>query len=383
MPTGFNPQQLFQMNPGGGGAGGAGAPPRPQAAVSAQEQAPWNEFFSIFPQAQEIMSKQALYGPGPVGNILAQFEMWKNNKNARNLQQQAALPGQQQQQQQQSNAAAAVLQQQQNQGRTQAGSRIGATTQSQSATATAAGGSSDPSGMLAKASAGATAGLQQRAVEGKDAAFRKLATQLPFISQPLNIEEKQFLPRARLRSLAAKACGDIGKLTLDAEEGMKLLAAEFSKGAITFAVAAARRRKAQKLDPGDVALYMKQTWGVDLPGFKKAEVTPYRRLVGSDVHKARLAAVRRSNVAPTRQVAGGAVGGGGGAGPSGGVVKARERGSSGRGRGRGGGRGSRGGKRTAAVVAVGGGGGGAAASRRGEEDDGSDDDDGDEDMPDF
>lgn len=115
--------------------------------------------------------------------------------------------------------------------------------------------------------------------------------------------------------LAKKACGDVGKLSADAEAGIKALAGEFSKGAISFAIGAARRKRAQRLDPGDVALYMKQTWGIDLPGFTGAKVVPYKRLVGGEMHKARLAAVRRGNVALTRQTGAAA---GGGAGPSGG-----------------------------------------------------------------
>ena len=182
-----------------------------------------------------------------------------------------------------------------------------------------------PAAMLANAANTSAAVLKQSADDSQKAALQKLATTLAFISRPSTAEEKTYLPRPRLRALAKKACGDVVKLSAEAEFGMKALAEDFSKGAISFAIAAARRKKMQRLDPGDVALYMKQTFGIDLPGFNRAEVVPYRRLAGSEVHKARLAAVRRANVALTKQT----TATGAGAGPSG-VAKSRGTGGDGK-----------------------------------------------------
>lgn len=189
-----------------------------------------------------------------------------------------------------------------------------------------------PAARLASTSAATTTSLQQQALESQNQALKKLSGQFAFISKPTTNEEKTFLPNNRLTSLAKKAYGDlaVGKLTPDAAAGMKLLAADFSKEAISYAITAARRKRANKLDPADVAVYLQQTWGIELPGFiitKTTEggnggaaggvVAPYKRLSASDVHKARLAAVRRGNVAQTKLGVPGS--GAGGSGPSGGA----------------------------------------------------------------
>jgi hypothetical protein len=172
-----------------------------------------------------------------------------------------------------------------------------------------------PAARLASTSAATTTSLQQQALDSQNQALKKLSGQFAFLSKPLSNEEKMFLPNNRLTSLAKKAYGDlaVGKLTSDAAAGMKMLAADFSKETISYAIAAARRKRVNRLDPGDVAVYLQQTWGIELPGFSITKTTtgvrgergggvvaPYKRLSASEVHKARLAAVRRGNVAQTR-----------------------------------------------------------------------------------
>lgn len=280
--------------------------PRPTAqpiAVNPADHMQWNEFFAEKPDFKPLAFDQA--------NPVSQRRLQEEYKNWRTQRIQLFH-----QRHQQANAATA------------AAANAAARPPSQPTIT--------PAARLASTSAATTTSLQQRALESQNQALKKLSGQFAFISKPATNEEKTFLPNNRLTSLAKKAYGDlaVGKLTPDAAAGMKLLAADFSKEAISYAIAAARRKRAKKLDPADVAVYLQHTWGIELPGFSITKtagvsggggggvVAPYKRLSASEVHKAKLAAVRRGNVAQTRlgvPGSGTGTGGtsGGGVGPSG------------------------------------------------------------------
>jgi hypothetical protein len=252
----------------------------------------WQQFFKEKPDFNQIVTPGVTPDPVKMQKMHHEFGIWKTQR------------FQEQYRQQQANAAAA------NTGT----AGIAARPPVQPVM--------NPAARLASTYAAATTSLQTKALESQNQALRKLSGHFAFISRPTNNEEKSFLPNVRLTSLAKKAYGDlaVGKLTPDAALGMKSLAADFSKEAISFAIAAARRKRVNKLDPADVAMYLQHTWGIELPGFSVTKagnggvVAPYKRLSASDIHKARLAAVRRGNVAQTRLGVGG---GAGGAGPSG------------------------------------------------------------------
>jgi hypothetical protein len=78
---------------------------------------------------------------------------------------------------------------------------------------------------------------------------------------------------------------------------MKAFAEGFVSDALAAALAMARRRRAKRLDAQDIALYMSQTWGIDIH-MGKGVVKPYRRLALSESHRERMAAVRRGNILP-------------------------------------------------------------------------------------
>ena len=262
---------------------------RPTAAAQPIAAAPdqiviWQQFLKERPEFS-IIARNPTAAPG-VLRMQQEFAVWKNMK---------------------------IQQQQQFQWQQQAAARASVAPQP------------TPAARLATTTAATTSSLQQRAAESQNLALKKLAGQFNFITKPTSNEEKSFLPNTRLNLLAKKAYGElgVGKLTPDAAAGMKALASDFSKEAISYAIAAARRKRANKLDPNDIVLYLQHTWGIELPEFSVTRtgggvVAPYKRLSASDIHKARLAAVRRGNVAQTRlTAAGGGAGGSGAAGASG------------------------------------------------------------------
>lgn len=250
----------------------------------AQQQQVWNEFFNHRPDLLPL-ARQGNDNPEDKARMQLEFKTWMAHR---------ARPG----------GAAAPS--------GSGGSIPTAARQASGATPAA----------LAGAVAASTAALTARAAAEQEASLKRLQTALSFLSRPTTPDEKSFLPRKRLATLFQKSCGGGGKLAPEAEAGVRALAEDFSRGALAFAVTAARRRGAAALDPADVAFYVKQTYDIDLPGVGRAEVAPYRRLGGSEAHKARLAAVRRANVAMTRQT--GAAGGRPKEGGSGGAARSKK-----------------------------------------------------------
>ena len=100
--------------------------------------------------------------------------------------------------------------------------------------------------------------LERRQAEAQRAAAAS-AGQQP-ITRPQSEEERQFLPRQRLTALAREVCGAGATVSRDAEAALKGVAADFVGGAVAFAVAMARRRKSDVLQPADLQLYFQRTW---------------------------------------------------------------------------------------------------------------------------
>src|SRR5690242_765294 len=92
------------------------------------------------------------------------------------------------------------------------------------------------------------------------------------------------------------------KLSAEAEAAMESVAQDFVGGALAFGAALARRRPNKRLSPDDLRLYFQRTWDIELPGAGGGRAVPYRRAAPSEVHRARLAAVRRANAAATQKL---------------------------------------------------------------------------------
>lgn len=110
-----------------------------------------------------------------------------------------------------------------------------------------------------------TARATAQALEDERAAARKaaadaVARSFPSITRPQTREDQEVLPLPRLQALVKETCGPAVELTPDSESALKALAEDFVCGAVEFAVDMAKKKKARKLDPADLALYFMRTW---------------------------------------------------------------------------------------------------------------------------
>ncbi|KAG6638049.1 hypothetical protein CIPAW_10G008100 [Carya illinoinensis] len=65
----------------------------------------------------------------------------------------------------------------------------------------------------------------------------------------------------------------------------------------TFGCSLAKHRKSNTLEAKDILLHLERNWNMTLPGFGGDEIKSYRKLVTNDIHKERLAAIKKSIVA--------------------------------------------------------------------------------------
>ncbi|KAK9809118.1 hypothetical protein WJX72_009572 [[Myrmecia] bisecta] len=111
--------------------------------------------------------------------------------------------------------------------------------------------------------------------------------------RPPTEEELRMLPNASLQRIMRKVAGPHGELAPDVEPVLRELAEQFIGGAVSFGCTLAKRRKAEVVEPADVAVYLERTWHLHIPGFSGDAVKPYKRPAASELHRTRAAAVRR------------------------------------------------------------------------------------------
>ena len=150
--------------------------------------------------------------------------------------------------------------------------------------------------VLDKLTQSATQELEADRQKYMEDAKKWLSKHFTSIFEPKNDEERQYLPPERLQSLAERMLGNAYTLEKDTEHVMEQIAEGFMTEAIAFAIAMARRRKKDTLDPADVSLFLKRAWNIDIPGYSNGAVTPYRLLIPKANHKQKLAAVRKDNL---------------------------------------------------------------------------------------
>lgn len=90
------------------------------------------------------------------------------------------------------------------------------------------------------------------------------------------------------------------------------IADEFVESITTFGCSLAKHRKSTTLEAKDILLHLERNWNMTLPGFSGDEIKIYRKPFSSDIHKERLALIKRSSTsadtANTRSSAGQAAG---------------------------------------------------------------------------
>ncbi|KAI3522764.1 hypothetical protein L1887_00814 [Cichorium endivia] len=106
---------------------------------------------------------------------------------------------------------------------------------------------------------------------------------------------------------------------LDPEVGDILvdIADDFVETITTFACSLAKHRKSNTLESKDILLHLEKNWNMSLPGFGGDEIKCYKKPFGNDVHRERVAAIKKSIAAsetPNLKSSGGQTGGGGGGG---------------------------------------------------------------------
>lgn len=102
------------------------------------------------------------------------------------------------------------------------------------------------------------------------------------------------------------------RLDPEVEDILADIADDFVESITTFGCSLAKHRKSNTLEAKDILLHLERNWNTTLPGFSADEIKIYRKPFSSDIHKDRLAAVKRSiasaDIANTRSSAGQAAG---------------------------------------------------------------------------
>ncbi|KAK9079443.1 hypothetical protein SSX86_001114 [Deinandra increscens subsp. villosa] len=103
------------------------------------------------------------------------------------------------------------------------------------------------------------------------------------------------------------------RLDPEVEDILVDIADDFVESVTTFACSLAKHRKSNTLESKDILLHLERNWNMSLPGFSGDEIKCYKKPFGNDVHRERLAAIKKSVAAaeaPNSKSLGGQAGGG-------------------------------------------------------------------------
>ncbi|KAL8198179.1 hypothetical protein R6Q57_029946 [Mikania cordata] len=103
------------------------------------------------------------------------------------------------------------------------------------------------------------------------------------------------------------------RLDPEVEDILVDIADDFVESVTTFACSLAKHRKSNMLESKDILLHLERNWNMSLPGFSGDEIKCYKKPFGNDVHRERLAAIKKSIAAaeiPNAKSLGGQAGGG-------------------------------------------------------------------------
>ncbi|KAF5182310.1 transcription initiation factor TFIID subunit [Thalictrum thalictroides] len=88
------------------------------------------------------------------------------------------------------------------------------------------------------------------------------------------------------------------KLDPEVEDILMEIAEDFVDSITTVGCSLAKHRKSTTLEAKDILLHLERNWHMTLPGFGGDEIKGYKKQLTSDIHKERLAAVKKSMVVP-------------------------------------------------------------------------------------
>ncbi|XP_025819247.1 transcription initiation factor TFIID subunit 12-like [Panicum hallii] len=93
------------------------------------------------------------------------------------------------------------------------------------------------------------------------------------------------------------------KLDPEVEDVLMDIAEDFVESVTTFACSLAKHRKSNTLEAKDVLLHAERSWNITLPGFSGDEIKLYKKQHINDIHRERLALIKKSMVTDTRNSA--------------------------------------------------------------------------------
>lgn len=109
------------------------------------------------------------------------------------------------------------------------------------------------------------------------------------------------------------------KFDPDVDELLMDVADDFIESITTFGCSLAKHRKSTTLEAKDILLHLERNWNITLPGFTSDEIKCFRKPPLNDVHRERIAAIKKSVL--TAEVTASRNSGGQAAGAAKGVVK--------------------------------------------------------------
>lgn len=87
------------------------------------------------------------------------------------------------------------------------------------------------------------------------------------------------------------------KLDAEVEDILVDIAEEFVESITTFGCSLAKHRKSNTLEAKDILLHLEKNWNMSLPGFGGDEIRAYKKPFTSEIHKERIAAIKKSALA--------------------------------------------------------------------------------------
>lgn len=114
-------------------------------------------------------------------------------------------------------------------------------------------------------------------------------------------EETEVITRKKLQELVGQiSAGEV--LDQEVEEVLLEVVDDFIDSVTTFACSLAKHRNSNTLEVRDLMAHLERNWNIKIPGYGNVETArPFKRPLGTDGHKTRLALVKKSLGPPTKQ----------------------------------------------------------------------------------
>ncbi|WOL15666.1 putative uridine nucleosidase 1 [Canna indica] len=106
----------------------------------------------------------------------------------------------------------------------------------------------------------------------------------------------QILSKRSIRELVSQI-DPSENLDSEVEDVLVEIAEDFVESVTTFACSLAKHRKSTTLEAKDILLHVERNWNLTLPGFGGDEIKCYKKQFTNDIHKERLAVIKKSMAA--------------------------------------------------------------------------------------